>query len=875
MLKKMLRNILDFGIIFVIVVALTSCASGGGSGGLATSQAPTYPASGTKSGSEYCGSEDTQYNLYQNYHDGNGGTTTTLVETNSTTCGYTQPVVDDRIAFEEFSYSFNDIYGDVVVTYGMSPHTTTGLPDPTEKYKIADYGFMRVTIDGLHNGSNEGAESTTPGPFSSGGYWFEADLNGDEHVDMYFIGYTDGALDWVPPGLLMAYINDGNGHFVLAPDMFESSEFPCIWGGGGQVNKTDVNDPCGFAQSNNFPLVADFNGDGITDVFTISMLFLSEDGIIKNKSHSNLPDFFFQEHLGPIFSHRVDDGDVDGDGDLDIFLPIEGSTKTGYRLDGSIDPCSGCNQQIPWTMLINDGTGFFTANTNFDTPGWNHENGTLIWATGTTIGDFNGDGWGDIAVGWESPGLAGDYGWLENSAGNVYLNNGSNDWRTDPINLPENWFGANGIGVDLDTFDFNSDGYADIIMTATRHDPYYQGNVIQFFLNDGSGNFSDVTTAYNPDYGKYELGSGNNYWNGGGLLHIVDFDHDGDLDIVSTNGRSYVLLNNGNSFDLYDDFPTFEDGKGGVLWPVEIDGKYWYDFISSISGNVDEDTSYTDYFQVLDPPANAELMYIDLFTKPNAYRELGSIANKNYGGAFFVSRTNKNKLKLFYHEGDSYKEHGIFTFFEEYGLGYTNGEGFSSTSNARFKFNSDSFIAYTIQKNFYVGLGYNSTLFNNETSTTMYGTGYSDVEATSLGLEVSYLYTWNNFKMSFGIRQNETTVDGFTDYGDSLELTYDSQDFSSTNLITTIEYNKYFNIGGQDAYIGFDIEHIDYADEVSAYMAFTQGGAHTSTYNSYYDEEYTFASLNLGLIFDKASMNLAVTNSDGYESATLSLNLNF
>ena len=42
MLKKMLRNILDFGIIFVIVVALTSCASGGGSGGLATSQAPTY-----------------------------------------------------------------------------------------------------------------------------------------------------------------------------------------------------------------------------------------------------------------------------------------------------------------------------------------------------------------------------------------------------------------------------------------------------------------------------------------------------------------------------------------------------------------------------------------------------------------------------------------------------------------------------------------------------------------------------------------------------------------------------------------------------------------------------------------------------------------
>jgi hypothetical protein len=157
----------------------------------------------------------------------------------------------------------------------------------------------------------------------------------------------------------------------------------------------------------------------------------------------------------------------------------------------------------------------------------------------------------------------------------------------------------------------------------------------------------------------------------------------------------------------------------------------------------------------------------------------------------------------------------------------------------------------------------------------MYGEGFSNVGANTLGLEVSYRWNWKNFKMTFGVRQNETSVDGFTDHGDTLELSYDSQDFSSTNLITTLEYNKYFNIGGQGAYIGFDIEHIDYADEVSAYMAFTQGGAHTSTYNSYYDEEYTFASLNLGLIFDKASMNLALTNSDGYESATLSLNLNF
>ena len=726
MLKK-LTDIILIGIVVLGLIGLGGCASGGGSAGLVSTPQTTPPPSSSS---------------------------------NTPT--------DERIHFEEFQQSFDDIYGNVVVTYGMAPFTTEGLADPTEKFKIADYGFMRITIDGRHNGSDEGAESTNPGPFNNGGYWFEADLNGDEHVDMYYVGHTDGALDWVPQGLLMAFINDGNGHYRLAPEIFENGEFPCIWGGGPQVDKTNPNDPCGFAQSNNFPLIADFNGDGITDFFSISMLYLSDDGVIKNKSHSNLPDLFFLDHVGPIFSHRVDDGDIDGDGDLDIFLPINQSTKSNYMFDGSYAGCDGCNEQVPWTMLINDGTGYFTANHNFNTPDWNYENGTLIWATSTTIDDFNNDGWGDVAVGWESPGLASGYGWLDNSAGNVYFNNGANDWRTDPVNLPENWYGANGIGVDMDSFDFNGDGYTDIVLSTTRHDPYYQGNIVQFFLNDGTGSFSDVTVTFNPDYAKYENGSGTEFWNGGGLIHVLDFDHDGDLDIVRTTGRSYVLLNEGGHFSLYDDFPIWEGGQGGVLWPVEIDGKYWYDFISSRTITVDGDTQYTDYFQVLDPPAMAELMYIDLFTKPNAYRDLGNIASKNYGGAFYVSRFNENKLKLFYHEGEDNTEHGVFAFFEDFGLGYTNGEGIASDTNSFFKYYTDSFIVYTLKNNFYIGLGYNNTSFDNKTNTVSYGAGFSNVDAQTLGLEVSYRWTWKNFKASFGIRQNETSVDGFTDYGDTL-----------------------------------------------------------------------------------------------------------
>ena len=52
---------------------------------------PTYPDAGTPSGNQYCGIGSDEYTLYQDYHDGAGGTTTHVVERNSTTCGYVEP----------------------------------------------------------------------------------------------------------------------------------------------------------------------------------------------------------------------------------------------------------------------------------------------------------------------------------------------------------------------------------------------------------------------------------------------------------------------------------------------------------------------------------------------------------------------------------------------------------------------------------------------------------------------------------------------------------------------------------------------------------------------------------------------------------------
>lgn len=48
---------------------------------------PAYPAAGTTSGGQYCSG----YTLYQNYHDGSGGTYPSVVEYNSASCGYSTP----------------------------------------------------------------------------------------------------------------------------------------------------------------------------------------------------------------------------------------------------------------------------------------------------------------------------------------------------------------------------------------------------------------------------------------------------------------------------------------------------------------------------------------------------------------------------------------------------------------------------------------------------------------------------------------------------------------------------------------------------------------------------------------------------------------
>ncbi len=696
----------------------------------------------------------------------------------------TQTIVDQRYEFQLFENKMQSPWGDVTYSYGTSAFRSSDEFPSNEKYKIEDYGFLQVTSKGSHPGdSSNQDEITTSGPWVNNGQWFEANLNGDEFSDLIYVGNSIGTREYVPEDLMITFLNDGSGHFQISPEIFLNNTFPCVHGGTNWLN-TDTNDPkkeCGNQQDySNGKIVADFNGDGISDYYDTSILYLSNNGKLENKSLSNLPSLFFEEGHGQIFAHDASHGDLDNDGDLDIFVPIFDNTKLGYSFGGEIDECSGCTQNIPFTALINDGSGNFKANHNFPEFEWltvdydNHgANIDKLWPTTAVIADFNNDGYGDIAFGWFNPRISALYGFSENSAGAVYLNNGSNDWnQLGFIELPANFFGSNGNANDMEAFDFDDDGFVDIVMASTIHEPYYESRVIQFFRNMNGENFEDVTNEKYPDYSIYADGNPfSSYWIGQGKIRIVDYDHDGDLDIIDSNTRTYVLLNEDNTYRFYDDFVDEDEDR--ILWPVEIDGKYHYDFIGS-NVKCSGDSCTTNFFQVLDP-LNEDLLK-NFLSKGNIYSNsiLTSVAQYNH-----VRRVSRNSRFIYKDTRESFL------------LGYNsilNDKIKLFTGSSEGKLHGN-FIG--ISKNIFsvrTGLIFSDNYSKNISNVDFLGSSFARLEFKTSSVFVEKSTVLKNLILNFGIAHEKIFVDSFKDIGSFQNIDFKKLNLKSHSYFIDLDY---------------------------------------------------------------------------------------
>jgi len=445
------------------------------------------------------------------------------------------------------------------------------------------------------------------------------------------------------------------------------------------------------------------------------------------------------------------------------------------------DTCLPCSGIIPFTALINDGTGYFTANHNFpqfqfieldyQIDGWNV---VRLWPTTATIGDFDNDGFGDVAFGWFNPRISSLYGFSENSAGAVYLNNGSNDWtQRGFIELPVNFFGDNGNANDMEAFDFDDDGYTDIILASTIHNPYYQSRVIQFFKNINGEGFIDVTEEKHPNYFIYT--NGNPYslmWIGQGKLHLIDYDHDGDLDIVDSNSRTYVLLNEGDFFDFYDNFVDLDEDR--ILWPIEIDNKFDYDFIGSFTTSNGRDYSLTTYFQVLDPQ-NEDLLN-NFMSKGSVYSEYILSSLNRYND---VRRSSRNKEFIYKNFEDSFlfgvnsNQSNRLKLF----TGTTKG-----SANANFiglsKELSEIRLGFIYTDNYTKAFSHNN----------FFGSSSSAMEFKTISTFVEKSIALNDLEFNIGISYDKIFIDPFKEKGNFFDLHFHSLNTLSQNVFIDMHY---------------------------------------------------------------------------------------
>lgn len=332
-----------------------------------------------------------------------------------------------------------------------------GLVSPADAAEPSDWLFVDVTaaagIDHVHGYDGEAGMRQKIGGGAAVG-----DYDGDGWPDIYAIRGSGG------PNRL--YRNQGDGTFV------------------------DTAVPAGLDHpptGDTGASFVDLDGDGWLDLWVggidqaIRLYRNRGDGTFENVSAgSGLPVLAFG--LGPAFA------DIDGDGDLDVFVPQ-------------------WNTQPAELLWRNDGGFAFSSISSmaFDSA----TRDVLLHTFTPNFVDLEDDGDLDLLV-------ASDY-----NHSHVLLNRGDGSFElaTDREVIKD----ENGMGAAVG--DFDRDGRLDWFVSSITGDGRIYGN--RLYRNLGDGSFEDVTDT---------AGVSDGAWGWGGCF--ADFDNDGVLDLFHVNGWS-------------------------------------------------------------------------------------------------------------------------------------------------------------------------------------------------------------------------------------------------------------------------------------------------------------------------------------------------
>jgi hypothetical protein len=314
-------------------------------------------------------------------------------------------------------------------------------------------------------------------------------LEYSEQLDLADVD-SDGDLD----------IMIGNGRDFFGASLEEQNRLYINDGTGHFADESLARLPAGMLGYTRDVEFGDIDNDGDLDLFvanyfsTQSWIWLNDgNGFFTDATATHLP-------VALLSISDVDFGDVDNDGDLDVILAD----------NGSIVPGSGFGTALDF-LYLNDGAGHFTDASATHLPGI---------ATGQAIDfdffDMDGDFDLDLVNGHRF------------NRTQVWENDGTGHFANvsmPPVDSVDQTYS-------VDAGDIDGDGDLDIIVTSGVEEAVY--------ANDGTGQFTDVTKTALPINSTFTDDNDGDF---------IDVDNDGDLDFVIAflgPGTERFYVNDGN-----------------------------------------------------------------------------------------------------------------------------------------------------------------------------------------------------------------------------------------------------------------------------------------------------------------------------------------
>ena len=351
--------------------------------------------------------------------------------------------------------------------------------------------------------------------------WYIPESNGNGAAWLDHDG--DGDMDlYVGNGQGLRYEQDGRRLVVerVARSALYRNDTPP----GGPLRFTDVSADTGTNRTEWVQTIAtgDVDGDGDTDLYLGN---LDPDVLLVNEG-GRFRDATVAAGLGcALWASGAAFGDADNDGDLDLYVanyclwdpehpPAEGQRNVIEGVEvgwGPIGENQRYNPGAPDVFYLNDGKGRFRDATR--EAGFELEQGLCSYAV--TFTDVDGDGWQDVLV-------AND---LEPS--NLFHNQGDGRFVEQGVarGFALSAEGKPTSAMGLMVTDVDGDGDQDVFRSNFDFEPN------SLHLNDGRGFFSEATGRFGlADASVDRLG-----WGGG----FFDADCDGDLDLFVANGHVY------------------------------------------------------------------------------------------------------------------------------------------------------------------------------------------------------------------------------------------------------------------------------------------------------------------------------------------------